>query len=93
MKKYIQTDELQKLIDWQKIMPMSRCAGGHDEQMGGLFKNIEVIAHWNDDDYQGMVATCVKFTEGNLRVIMLSTTITMVHVQDVMLGKMQVMKM
>ena len=35
MAKYIQTDELQNLINWQNIMPMSRYAGGHDEQMKG----------------------------------------------------------
>lgn len=64
MKKYIQTSELQKLIDWDNIMKMSRYAGGHDEQMQGLFKNVEVIAHWNEGDYQGMVATCVKFIKG-----------------------------
>jgi hypothetical protein len=33
--KYTQTDELQKLIDWDAIMKMPRYAGGHDEQMTG----------------------------------------------------------
>lgn len=64
MKKYIQTDELQKLIDWDNILKMPRYAGGHDAQMKGLFKNVEVLGHWNKGDYQGMVATCVKFTKG-----------------------------
>jgi hypothetical protein len=63
MKKYIQTDELQELIDWENIMKMERCAGGHDEQMKGLFKDSEVIGHWNENDYQGMVATCVKLND------------------------------
>ena len=67
MQKHIQTDELQNLIDWQNIMPMSRYAGGHDEQMKGLFKDVEVIAHWNENDYQGQVATCVKFIKGKFK--------------------------
>lgn len=62
--KYIQTDELQKLINWEEIIKMPRYAGGHDAQMQGLFKNAEVIAHWNEGDYQGMVATCVKLPDG-----------------------------
>jgi len=64
MKKYIITDELQKLIDWDNIMEMDRCAGGHDDQMKGLFMNAKVIGHWNEGDYQGMVATCVMLTDG-----------------------------
>ena len=64
MKKHYQTDELQSLIDWENIMKLSRYAGGHDEQMKGLFKDSEVIAHWNQGDYQGMVATCVKLKDG-----------------------------
>ena len=59
-KLYYQTDKLQSLIDWKNIMKMERWAGGHDEQMKGLFKDVEVIAHWNDGDYQGQVASCVK---------------------------------
>jgi len=62
--RYKQTDELQSYIDWDSIMKMSRYAGGHDDQMKGLFKNVEVIAHWNEGDWQGMVATCVRFTDG-----------------------------
>lgn len=45
-------------------MPMSRYAGGHDDQMKGLFKDAKVIAHYNEGDYQGQVATCVEFIEG-----------------------------
>lgn len=67
MEKYFQTDELQSLIDWEKLMPMSRYAGGHDDQMKGLFKNVLVIAHWNEGDYQGQVATCVKLNEGKYK--------------------------
>lgn len=67
-KKYIQTDELQNLIDWEKIMVMPRHAGGHDEQMQGLFKDAQVIGHWNEGDYQGMVATCVKLTDGRYAI-------------------------
>ena len=67
MNTYFQTDELQKLINWGAIMPMSRYAGGHDDQMKSLFKNVTVIAHWNEDDYQGQVATCVKFNDGKFK--------------------------
>jgi hypothetical protein len=54
------SDELQKHLDWENLMKMYRGAGGHDEQMQGLFKNAKVIGHWNEGDYQGMVATCVE---------------------------------
>ena len=64
MGKYIQSDKLQKYIDWKNLMKMARYAGGHDEQMQGLFKNVTVIAHWNEGDYEGQVATCVKFNSG-----------------------------
>ena len=50
-------------IDWDNIMPMSRYSGGHDEQMKGLLKDITVIAHWNEGDYQGCVATCVMLND------------------------------
>lgn len=68
MKKYIQTDELQSFIDWENIMKMPRYAGGHDDQMKGLFKNAEVIGHWNEGDYQGEVATCVKLGNGKYAI-------------------------
>lgn len=67
MKTHTQTDELQKLIDWEAIMPMSRYVGGHDAKMKGLFKNVTIIAHWNEGDWQGQVATCVKFNEGKFK--------------------------
>jgi hypothetical protein len=66
--KYIQTDELQKMIDWDSIMKMPRYAGGHDEQMQGLFKDAKVIGHWNEGDYQGMVATCVQLSDGRFAI-------------------------
>lgn len=64
-KKYIISDTLQPLIDWENIMQMERYAGGHDDQMKGLFKDATVIAHWNEGDYQGMVATCVQIPDGH----------------------------
>ena len=67
-KKYYQTDELQSLIDWDKIMEMDRWAGGHDEQMQGLFKNSQVIGHWNEGGYQGQVATCVRLPNGEYAI-------------------------
>ena len=64
MKKYIISDHLQKFIDWTTIMPLSRNAGGHDEQMQGLFRGATVIGHYNSGDYQGQVATCVQLPNG-----------------------------
>ena len=32
-----------------------------------MFKDVEVIAHWNENDYQGQVGTCVKFTKGKFK--------------------------
>ena len=58
------SDELQNLIDWTNIYKMPRYAGGHDEQMKGLFIGAKVIAQWKQDDYQGIVATCVKIPDG-----------------------------
>ena len=67
MNTYFPTDELQNIINWDAIMPMSRYAGGHDDQMKGLFKNVTVIAHWNEGNYPGQVATCVKFNYGKFK--------------------------
>lgn len=61
---YKQSDELQKMIDWDNIMKMNRFAGGHDYQMIGLFKDSTLIGHWNEGDYQGSVATCVQLSDG-----------------------------
>ncbi|AXF52587.1 MAG: hypothetical protein [Caudoviricetes sp.] len=66
-KKYIQTDELHEYLDWDNLMKMDRYAGGHDCQMKGLFKNVEIIAHFNEGGYEGMVATCVKFNDGKFK--------------------------
>lgn len=44
-------------------MPMDRYARGHDEQMKGLLKNVTVLGHWNEGDYQGQVATCVRLND------------------------------
>lgn len=62
-KKYYQSDKLIDRIDWENIMSMPRYAGGHDEQMQGLLKDVTVIAHWNEGDWQGMVATCVRLND------------------------------
>lgn len=56
--------DLKGLIDWDAIMPMERFAGGHDEQMKGLFKGATVLAHWNEGDYQGQIATAVRLEDG-----------------------------
>lgn len=61
--------ELIERIDFDKIMPLPRCSGGHDEQMQNLIKNSKVIAHWNEGDYQGDVATCIQLLDTNEYVI------------------------
>lgn len=66
---YYQSDKLVDRIDWEKIMKMPRYAGGHDEQMKGLLKDVKIIAHYNEGDYQGMVATCVKLNDSKEIVI------------------------
>ena len=67
-KKYYQTSNLQNQINWEEIMSMSRYAGGHDEQMQSLFVGTEVIGHYNEEDYQGQVATCVKLLSGEYAI-------------------------
>ncbi len=62
-KLYYQSGKLIKRIDWDKILPMSRYAGGHDEQMKGLLKNVKIIAHWNEGGYDGSVATCIQLKD------------------------------
>lgn len=57
-------DKLQNNIDWDAIMPMDRYAGGHDDQMKGLLKGAEVLAHWNEGGWDGQVATAVKLADG-----------------------------
>lgn len=66
---YYQSDKLVDRIDWENIMKMSRYAGGHDEQMRGLLKDVTILGHWNEGDYQGTVATCVKLNDTNEVVI------------------------
>lgn len=63
-----QDNRMQELIDWSAIMPMPRYAGGHDEQMQGLFKGATVLGHWNEGDYQGTVATAVQLADGRVAV-------------------------
>ena len=62
-KKYYQSDKLADRVDWENIMPMDRYAGGHDDQMCGLLKDVTIVAHYNEGDYQGMVATCVRLND------------------------------
>ena len=62
-KKYVQSALLIDRIDWDAVMSMPRYAGGHDDQMKGLFKNVTVLGHYNEGDYQGQVATCVRFND------------------------------
>lgn len=62
--KMMKTTQLQELIDFEKCMAFDRYAGGHDEQMQNLFKGATVLAHWNEGDYQGAVATAVRLEDG-----------------------------
>lgn len=66
MKNYVQDDKLKDLIDWEKVMPMPRYAGGHDDQMRGLLRGAVVLAHWNEGDWQGSVATMVRLPDGRV---------------------------
>ena len=61
--KYYQSDKLADRIDWENIMLMDRYAGGHDDQMQGLLKDVTIVAHYNEGDYQGYVATCVRLND------------------------------
>lgn len=60
----IDSDVLEAMVDYDAILPLPRYAGGHDEQMRALFKGAEVLAHWNEGDYQGTVATAYKLSDG-----------------------------
>lgn len=60
----MKTTDLQDLIDFEKCMAFARYAGGHDDQMQNLFKGATVLAHWNEGDYQGTVATAVQLADG-----------------------------
>lgn len=66
--KFYQTDKFKDIINWEVLMKLPRYAGGHDEQMKSLFKGSEVIAHYNEGDYQGYVATCVKLPSGEYAI-------------------------
>ena len=68
MKKYYQTSKLQEQIDWDNIMPMNRSAGGHDNQMKGLFRNSTLVGHYNEGNCQGQVATCVQLENGEYAI-------------------------
>lgn len=44
---------LKEKIDWEIVMKMSRCAGGHVSIMQSLFKNATIIVEFIENDYQG----------------------------------------
>ncbi len=50
-------------LNFPEVLTLTRSAGGHDEQMKQLFKNVIVLAHWNERDYQGTVATMVELND------------------------------
>lgn len=60
--------DLIEMIDIDRILKMSRYAGGHDEQMKGLLKDVIVWVHWNEGDYEGNVATIVGLETGEVVV-------------------------
>ena len=55
---------LRDLLDWDTLKKLEPCAGGHDDYMKSLFKGATVLAHWNEGDYQGEVATAVQLADG-----------------------------
>jgi len=61
-------DEAFKLMNKEVLLKLDRCAGGHDEHMKQLIKGAKVIAHWNEEDYQGRVATCIQLPNGGYMI-------------------------
>jgi len=57
------------LVDWDRAMAAPRCAGGHTDVMHALFRNAEVIAHFDGDDYQGTVAFAYRFGDGSVVLV------------------------
>jgi len=57
-------DELVSMLDMDKLLTFEPYAGGHDEHMVNLLKGAVLVGHWNEGDWQGMVATCVKLPDG-----------------------------
>lgn len=64
----ITKDEIFKLMNKEELLKLSRYAGGHDEHMQNLIKGSKVIAHWNEGDYQGQVATCLLLPDGTYMI-------------------------
>ena len=61
---------LLNLIDWDLVMKAPREEGGHDEVMQSIFgSNADVIAHWNEGDYQGTVMTAYLFPDDSVSII------------------------
>lgn len=54
---------LKESIDWEKIMPQSRCAGGHVGIMENLFKDAKVVAYYVQNDYQGSELFLYRFNK------------------------------
>ena len=65
-------EDISKLLDWETILKQPRCSGGHDDIMTNLFlrETAVCIAHWNEGDYQGTVATAYMFKDdGSVLII------------------------
>ena len=56
-------------IDFANLQPLERYAGGHDSHMKGLFRGASVLVHWNENDYQGTVATAHLHPDGTVTAI------------------------
>lgn len=61
-------DELVSMLNIDKLLSFNRYAGGHDEHMGNLIKGAEIVGHWNEGDWQGAVATCIKLDDGRYAI-------------------------
>ena len=84
-KLYHISDELQALIDWDNVMSMPRYAGGHDEQMKGLFKGQK----WSHIGIKAIIKERSQRVSSCPMVVFLPTMIITVLVRGVILGTVQ----
>lgn len=58
------------LVNWDAALAAPRAAGGHDEMMLALYTGRgEVIAKWNEGDYQGEIAYAYLLPGGVVAII------------------------
>lgn len=66
----VKKQELLELINWESSMAQPRYAGGHDDVMTSIFDgNAKVLNHWNENYWQGAVATAWEFPDGSVVIM------------------------